>query len=306
VPFSLRSRWSERETTYSGRFLVKSAEIASVSLRPALGYKLADRLSVGAGLELRLLHYDHDKNIPLFNPFTQRVQDVAALAYASGQRFSLGFNVGLLAKPSDGLALGASYRHGARAELSGNADIALIPTGSSQFDALLAQRLPQGAVAASSEVALPAVLSLAAQYSWGEWLLAVQVDLQRWSSFEALPLTLEGWPQLSVEGRQDFTSSQVYRIGLERRISDTLSLRGGYFLDRTPVPAPSLGPMFPDATRHCAALGATWRRGRLRIDAGNGLVFGKERGSEGLSRDGYDGSYKSFTEIFSVTLGWSF
>ena len=53
-------------------------------------------------------------------------------------------------------------------------------------------------------------------------------------------------------------------------------------------------------------MGASFRRGRLRVDAANWLVFSGERSTEGKNRDGYDGSYKSFAEVFSISVGLSF
>ena len=306
VPFELRSGWANRETSYSGRFLVKSAGIRSTSLNPTLAYQLADRLAVGAGLDVRLTHFDFEHNVPLINPFTQRVQDVAALDVRGGRHLSLGYNVGVLAKPAEGLAIGVAYRSGVRAELTGDAELSRLPTGSPQFDALVARRYSQDVVAASTSLALPALVSVGAQYGWRDWLVSAQLDLQRWSSFEALPLQLDGPPELSRTQRLEFANSQVYRVGVERRLTDALTLRGGYFLDRTPVPTETLGPLFPEATRHCASVGASWRRGRMRIEAANAMGFSKRRSSEGRNRDGYDGSYAGFSDTFSVSLGWWF
>jgi long-chain fatty acid transport protein len=306
VPFDMRSRWSNRETSYSGRFLVKSASISSASLNPTLAYQLADRLAVGAGLDVRLTQLELERNAEMFNPFTQRVQDVAALRLHSERRVSLGYNVGVLAKPAEGLAIGAAYRHGLRADLTGSAEVSLIATSNSQFDTLVARSLSAGKATAATSLALPALLSVGAQYGWRDWLLSAQWDLQRWSSFAALPLTVDGTPELSESLRLDLTNSQVYRVGVERRLTDTLTLRGGYFLDRTPVPVETLGPLFPEATRHGAAVGASWRRGRMRIEAANALGFSKQRSSEGRNRDDYEGSYRGFSETFSVSLGWWF
>ena len=306
VPFDMRTRWENRDTSYSGRFLVKSAAIRSTSLNPTLAYQLADRLAVGAGLDVRLTRLEFEHNVPLINPFTQRAQDVAALRVTGGRQLSLGFNVGVLAKPAEGLAIGVSYRHGVSPEFTGNAELSRLPTGSAQFDALVARRYGRDDLAATASLALPALASLGAQYGWRDWLVSAQLDLQRWSSFETLPLTLEGPPELSRSMSLEFTNSQVYRVGVERRLNDALTLRGGYSLDRTPVPVETLGPLFPEATRHGAAVGASWRRGQMRLEVANAIFFSKRRSSEGRNRDNYDGDYGGFGNTFSVSLGWWF
>jgi long-chain fatty acid transport protein len=306
VPYGLRTRWAERETSYSGRFIAKSADVWSYSFNPTLAYKLADRLAVGGGLDVRLSRFGLERNVALFNPFTQRVQDVAALRMTSRNQVALGWNVGVLAKPTENLAVGVSYRHKVRTNFSGDAELALLATGSSQFDALVGQRLAAGVLPAATEIEFPAQISLGIQYSWGDWLFAADVDLQQWSSFDVLPLRFAGRPDLSEVVPENYKSAQTFRAGAERRWSDTWTFRGGYFFDRTPAPVESLSPMLSDASRHGAALGASWRRGRLRVEAAHWLVFSRERSTEGRSLANYNGTYKSFDALVSLSLGVSF
>ena len=306
VPYALRTRWKDRETTYSGRFIAKLAEVESFSFNPTLAYKLADRLAIGGGLDVRLSRVKLERNVPLFNPFSQRVQDVASLRIESRNQIALGFNLGVLAKPAENLAVGASYRHNVKTDFSGDADFARIGTGSAQFDALVTQRLPAATLPVRTEIDFPALITVGAQYSWGDWLLAADVNFQRWASFDALPLTFEGRPDLSEVVREDYENSETYRVGAERRLNDTWTVRGGYFFDRTPAPVESVGPILPDASRQGASVGATWRRGRLRVEAANWLVFFRERSTEARSRDNYNGTFKSFAELFSVSVGLSF
>lgn len=306
VPYGVRTRWADREGSYSGRFIAKLALVESISLNPTLAYKLADRLAIGGGLDVRLSRLKLERNVALFNPFTQRVQDVAALRLESRNEVALGLNLGVLAKANESLSVGASYRHSVQTAFDGSADVAAIATGSAQFDALAAQRLPAGALPATTEIEFPALVTLGVQYDQGDWLLAAGVELQRWSSFKTLPLVFEGRPGLSAVVPQDYGDSLVYRVGLERRLNDVWTVRGGYFFDETPAPVESIGPILPDAASHGIALGATCRRGRLRVDAANWLVFFQKRSTEGRSRENYNGAYKSFAELFSVSVGLSF
>jgi long-chain fatty acid transport protein len=249
--------------------------------------------------------FERNVAIPV-NPFTQRVQDAAAVRLTSRREVGLGFDVGVLAKPTENLSVGASYRHKVRTAFAGDAGFTSIATGNAQLDALVAQSLPAGAVPVTTEIEFPSLLTLGAEYSWGDWVLAADVNLHQWSSFDKLEVTFLGRPELSSVVEQGYRDSQIYRVGLERRWSDAWTLRGGYFFDKTPAPAESVGPILADASRHCAALGATWRRGRLRVEAANWLLFFKERSTEGRNRDGYDGTYKSFAELFAISIGISF
>jgi long-chain fatty acid transport protein len=97
-----------------------------------------------------------------------------------------------------------------------------------------------------------------------------------------------------------------FRVGLERVLSDRWSLRGGYFYDQTPSPTASVGPLLPDADRHGAAAGASWTSGRLRLDLAYWHLFFKDRSTEGLNRDAYDGTYSNSADLFAVSLSYGF
>lgn len=307
VPYRLRASWKNRDTSYSGRFVSKTAELTSYSLSPTVAYKLADRLALGAALDVRLSDVAFEKNLAVpVNPFSQRVQDGASMRLSSGLEPGFGFAVGLVAKPIEQLAVGVSYRHKVSTDFSGSAGFTPIPTGNAQLDTLVARGLPAEPVPVTTEVVLPSLLALGAEYRHGDWLLAADVHFQQWSSFAGLQITLEDRPELSSGALGGYRDSLAFRVGVERRLNEAWDVRGGYFYDRSAALPEAVGPAFPDASRHGAAVGASFRRGRLRVDAANWLVFSGERSTEGKNRDGYDGSYKSFAEVFSISVGLSF
>jgi len=55
----------------------------------------------------------------------------------------------------------------------------------------------------------------------------------------------------------DFKNSYNYAFGVERTLNEKTTVRVGYLLDQSPVPDKSVGPLFPDATRHSFTVGAT-------------------------------------------------
>ena len=79
VPYGLRTSWENRDTTYTGRFVSKRAELNNYSINPTVAYKLADRLAVGGGLDVRLSTVGLERNVGIINPFTQHVVDAAAV-----------------------------------------------------------------------------------------------------------------------------------------------------------------------------------------------------------------------------------
>lgn len=306
IPYGLRTRWANRDTTFSGRFISKDAELRSISINPTLGYKLADRLAVGIGLDVRLSKVRLERNAPAINPFDLQVVDAASVQLESDYNRGFGFDVGVLAKPTHNLSLGASYRHKVKTDFTGSATFTLLPTGNAQLDAAIASRLPSGSLPVTTTIEFPSIFAIGVAYDWDTWTVAADVDFQQWSSFDALPVDFEGRPDLSSVVEQLYQDSRIYRLGVEKRVSPRFAVRGGYYFDETPSPPESMSPLLPDADRHGLSAGFGWRSGRFKADLSWWHLFFKERSTEGRQRDQYDGTWNSRADLFALSFGWDF
>ena len=305
TPFGLKSSW-DSPNTFTGRFISQSAELKGFSINPTVAYKLADRLSVGFGVDMRLSSVSLSKNISGVNPFTQIPTDIASVTLHSGTATDFGWNLGVLGKPTENLSFGASYRQKVTQTYSGTATFTPIGTGNDQFDALVALRLPSGAMPATTEIAFPSILSLGVAYTWGPWVAEGDVVFYEWSTFATLPITIEGQPKLSSVITEDYSNTRQYRIGIERQIDDMWAVRGGYYYDESPAPAESVTPLLPDASRQGFCLGGSWSQGHLRLDAAAWYVKFKDRSTEGVERDDYNGTYTGKAITFGLSFGYSF
>jgi len=306
VPYHLRTRWANRETTFTGRFISKSAEIRSISINPTVAYKLADRLAVGAGIDVRLNTVALRRNVGLTDPFTLQVVDVAALDLESDRNIGIGFNVGLLAKPTEGLSFGVAYRHKVKVDFTGRANFVPLATGNPQLDALVATTLPSGTVPLTTSIEFPSILSLGLAYAWNEWTLVGDVTFHRWSSFDELPLTFEGRDDLSSVVEWAYEDSRIYRFGIERQLGARWAVRGGYYYDQNPSPPESVSPLLPDADRHGLAAGLGFESGSWKLDVASWYQIFEDRSTEGVSRDNYNGTYDSGAMLLAVSIGYRF
>ena len=306
APFGFKTQWANPKT-YSGRFISLEADLKSFSLNPTVAYKLADRLSIGGGLDFRLSKVKLRRRVPGVNPFTQTVIDVAEVQLESGWATGWGFNVGLLGKPSENLSIGLAYRHKVTVDYTGDAAFTPIPTGNAQVDAAAAAALPAGRPGITTAITFPASFSGGAAYHWEQWTLAADAVWFQWSTFGRLQLDFErGSGVASQTIVEDYQNIWQFRVGLERRLNDRWALRGGYHFDQTPVPAPSVSPLLPDQDRHGFSLGGSWTEGRLRIDAGAWYLRLSPRSTEGLNRDRYNGTYDNSAFTVGVSLGYVF
>jgi long-chain fatty acid transport protein len=302
TPFGLRTQWANPDT-FTGRHISLEADLKGVAINPTVAVRLANRLSVGAGLDFRLAKVTLRRRVPLTSPFTGQTVDIAEARLESGYGPGIGFNVGVVAKPSDGLSLGLSYRHRVSVDFEGDATFTLIPTGSPQLDAIVAANpLLQGRPALGTEITFPGVLAGGMAYDWPRWTASADVVWFNWSTFDRLDLTFPDRPQLDQSIVEDYRNTWQFRAGLERRIGESWAVRGGYHYDQTPVPVESVSPLLPDQDRHGLAFGGSWRSERWRVDAGLWYLFLSPRSTEGRSRDHYNGSYDNS----AVTLGVSF
>lgn len=305
VPFGLKTEWQSPET-FTGRYISTRGQLKGFSINPTIAYKLADRFAIGGGLDIRRTSVELDRFVPAVTPFTLRVVDAASVALASDSATDFGFNLGVLAKPSESWSVGAAYRHKVKQDYTGSATFTLLPTGNEQFDTVVSQTLPSGAVPVATSVTYPSLLSLGLAYKWNDWTFEGDANYYGWSSFDTLPITIENRPELSSVVEEEYSNVWQFRFGAERALNEVWSVRGGYFYDKTPSPAESVSVLLPDATRHGFAAGATWRSGRLRVDGASWYLKSKARSTEGVSRDDYDGTYESSALTLGLSLGWSF
>jgi long-chain fatty acid transport protein len=305
TPFGLKSRWQDPDG-FSGRFIAQEADIKAFSFNPTVAYKLEDRLAVGLGLDIRFSSLSLTRRVPVINPFTQKVEDGASARVSTGTDTGFGFNIGVLARPTESLSLGASYRHQVTIDYGGQATFSPMTTDVPELDAQIAAGLPPGSVPVSTSITYPAMASFGAAYAWNDWTFEADVNWHQWSSLDRVLLAFEGYPELAQVLVEDYSNSWQYRLGVQRPLTPVWTVRGGLFYDQSPAPAASVSPLLPDADRYGLALGGSWRKGRLWIDAGSWIVLGESRSTEGQNRDAYDGTYESNGVTLGLSLGYAF
>jgi long-chain fatty acid transport protein len=305
TPFGLQTRWADPDG-FTGRFIAEEAELKGFSLNPTVAYKLEDRLAVGLGLDVRFSSLTLTRRVPVIDPFTQSVRDGASTLLQSGTETGFGFNVGVLARPSASLSVGASYRHRVKVGYRGNATFTPLPTGNPELDAQIAAGLPAGSVPVTTEIVFPAIASVGAAYTWRDWTIEGDVNWYQWSTFDRLLILFETRTDLSQAVVEDYSNSWQYRLGVERPLGQVWTVRGGLFFDESPAPAASVSPLLPDSDRYGLALGASWKRGRFWVDGGSWIVLSKDRSTEGRNRDRYDGTYEGRAVTLGLSVGYAF
>jgi long-chain fatty acid transport protein len=137
-----------------------------------------------------------------------------------------------------------------------------------------------------------------------------------WKSFKELPVNFEGDAPSKVIV-EDYNNTSSIRLGIERRMTNGLALRGGLAAATSAAPPETVTPLLPEMYRGYGMLGAGFPvMGRFGLDASYAHVFTKgsrgrldERPSGSTSDQALalnNGFYTLSANIFSLSLKAAF
>ena len=304
--WGLRTDWSD---PWVGRFISKDADLKTTSVEPALAWQSSSgKIAIGGGAEYRRARVILNQNIPLPfpNPFTGRIQDIGNARLVSDYGDDIGWNVGILLKPTPRFRVGASYRSEMDIELDGEADFTQISTGFPQLDALVAQTFPKDDTI-STTFPFPAVAAIGVAFSPTErWDLEFDITHMTWGRFEALSVDFDQQTARSFTRPQNWEDSSAYRLGTNIEATPNWDVRFGVVYDQNPQPTEAVSPLLPDSDRAGATFGVGYHAGPIIIDAAAFVLHFKDRNTGGVNPEGFEGTYRTDATLWSINLGYKF
>ncbi len=314
-PFAFKNVWQDPTAVTAeqraeplrsnARFICLECEIRSWRVNPTVAVKLADRLAVGGGVDLRFSQFSLTRRLVADTTSLPAMTDVAELQLDTSTTPAVGWNVGLLASPSETVSIGLSYRHKVVVTHDAQATFVQVPTGTAAVDDAVAARLP---TAQAAEVGFVYPASVAAGIAWHGDRLTIEGDLTRtlWSTFDSVVLRFRTTAYDSVLP-EDFSSAWTAALGFEYALREDWDVRGGYSFDTSPQPDTTLSPFFSDSSRHGFSIGGSYKREGLRLDAAVRLAIRGSRTTDGKNRYGYEGTYDPGTSLVAgVSVGYRF
>ena len=305
--YGLRTNW---EDPWVGRFVSRDANLKTVSVEPAVAWQSASGVvAVGIGAEYRRSHVTLVRNnAPTgsgTNPFTGRIVDVANVYLNSDWNSDWGYNVGILLKP--GLwRIGASYRSDMSINYKGDAVFTQIPTGNPQLDAIVKAGLPPNQKITTT-VDYPALTIVGVAFTGiPSWDIEADITHTTWSRFKTLDVTFLTTPAINLHRPQNWKNSNSYRLGANHPVTPEWDVRIGGVYDRNPQPTEGVGPLLPDADREGLAFGLGYHKGPFVVDVTEFVLHFKDRGTNGISLDNFNGTYKTNANLISFNLGYKF
>jgi long-chain fatty acid transport protein len=286
TPYGLKVEW---DANWPARTIITSADLKVIDINPTVGYRIGP-VRIGAGVQIVRSTVELKKDIAL-----------AGLGYVNtdlaGGAWGWGGNVGLQweAVPKV-LQFGATYRSQVKLDVTGNVHFDNVPPPySGTFK-------DQGA---STSLTLPNTFGLGVAYHpIPELALDFDVNYFGWQQFQAIDIKFDN-PQLNTYEAKQWHHTWNYRIGAEYTLNEHLQLRAGILYDLNPSPDYTLLPDVPDADRLNFGLGATYRFGAFRIEAGYQFIyfFPRDSTSPVLSPQYNPAHYTATAHVFALSFG---
>ena len=257
-PFGLGQEYKDKNSSIF-RNQVTKIDLMTVVVNPTIAFKINEFLSVGAGIDYMYGKVKYDKTpVYPFGSFKTSLE---------GNGDAWGYNFGLLLKPSKNLKIGFNYRSPFHLKLKDGDFTA--GDNTSAFPSPYSVLLPMGATKASGKLELPATAAIGIAYTMDRLTVEADADWTFWSSYKELKIVNDtGGPTsfYNNTAAKNWKDVCAVRVGAEYRVTDPLALRAGFVYDPTPVPASTLGPELPDATRLNYMVGAGYKVGPWTID----------------------------------------
>lgn len=269
-PFGLGSVFEEN---WVGRYNSYKAIIETVDVNPNIAFKVDEKLSVAAGLQIMKMDLQLKRKLPNMLVAGGRDMDFEL----EGDSVGYGGNAAISYAFTESFGLGLVYRSQVQQTVKG--------------DAMLTAMGRPFETDAEGSVKLPASTSLGANYKLGALTLGAAVTFTEWSSFDELRVT---FANPAVMGRSESVTDKNwnnvwrYGVGAEYALTEKFDVRCSYVYDEDPVPDGTSDYLVPSDDRHLVGLGLGCKMDRYRLDLGYTYLMIEDRNDmPGRPADGF-------------------
>jgi long-chain fatty acid transport protein len=186
--------------------------------------------------------------------------------------WDVGYSVGVLFEPTEATRVGVSYRSAITMNLKGSATFEPGgPVGSAIAGATGAFVNTGG----RADLALPAALIFGISHRISpNWLVLADAQRTQWSRLRQLKLHFTNALQPDIDTELRWRDSWFFAAGVQHRLTNRWTLRGGVAYDQTPTRRATSTPAIPDADSVWVTVGAGYRfNDASKLDVVYGHIF---------------------------------
>ncbi|MBL4623652.1 MAG: outer membrane protein transport protein [Flavobacteriales bacterium] len=283
------------EDDWAGQFVLREMSLRAIFYQPTVGFKLNDKVGIGAGYVYGSGEFYLRKAIPLQNTDGEYGE---AVLQGSGQGH--GFNVGIFYNPIENLAIGISYR----SKLAVN-----VKEGRASFDVVpyLTDSFPDSTF--TTKLTLPAVFNFGATYNLSEkMMVAIDFNYVGWKVYDTLSFDFAQNSEIldDINSPRMYKNSYIIRVGLQYAIKPAIQVRVGAYFDKSPVLDDYITPETPDSDKlGLTAGGSISIANHLQVDLALLYITGKKRTAINKETE-FGGTWKATAFVPSISLGYLF
>lgn len=301
---------------WPGRFNIYEVSLVSGSLNPNLAWKVTDKLSIAAGVELVYVDLDLKKrskfDVP--NPFGPTSMEVDT-SITEATAWGVGGNIALHYDITDQWAIGLQYRSHVRVHAFGDTEFSYLGlsgaaagVGPVEAGAHNTYQNTFKDGTAHSVVVLPESISGGIAFTPNEdFSIEVGAVWTRWSRFRGLNIHMpNGLP--TAKNPKDWENVWRFNVGVEYKALDWLTLRAGYVWDQSPMTSKFEDYLVPTDDRNIYSLGVGFHGENWNLDLAYAFIDPGKRNynRNDITKTVTSRSKSTRTELFSVSLSYSF
>lgn len=291
TPYGNSLSWGK---DWVGRYLVQDLALKAIFYQPTITYKINESLGVGVGLVYVSGDFEFNKALPVSDANGEGSINI------SGSTSKIGFNAGVLVKPTDGLNIGVDYRSAVDMEVDG---------ADAQFDVPVSLKTSFPNTTVKTKLPLPANLDIGVSYNITEKLMvAMSLNYVYWSAYDSLIFDFTNNTTSLTDSRNPrlYSNKMIYRIGGECKVNESFYLRAGGYYDPSPVNNDYFSPETPNLNCLGISTGFSYYPiKKLAIDVSFLYISGKEA-DRTYKPDNFGGTYKAHTYISGLGLTFNF
>lgn len=241
APAGLTKQWDTPfQKLYAEEFTLKNIEIS-----PSISYRVNDQFSIAGGLRMvyseGVVNSDgNDAGYPVKREM-------------KGNTVEFGYNLAMSYKPTSDITMAVTYRSNIDLTEEGQANLYFGGVGQ-QYDA-------------DVTVPLPAALNIAISKTWQErFTLEFNYERTYWSSYKNLDFNYDRPVQPALIDSFDnplarnWKDTNTFRIGATVKMDNKLTAMFGFAIDKTPVPAKTIGFELPDSDAKIFSMGFRYQQ----------------------------------------------
>lgn len=260
APFGLAT---EYEDDWVGRYSALNSRLTTYNLNPVAAVKLTPWLALGAGAQFQYADAKLTRALD-FGSILAGLGVPGAVPFGADGEIELkaddwgyGYTLGALLEPRQGTRLGVSYRSYINEHLDGTAKFDDVPPPLAAAPQFTDQD-------ATARVSTPDSVEISLHQDLGtRWAVMADAQWTNWSRFQVLRVNFEGEGVPSNVVSEQWHDSWFYSIGAQYALLRSLTLRGGFAYDETPVSDDHRTAPLPDQDRFWITAGASYQWTRL-------------------------------------------